>query len=301
MTRGRSGRSPGFSGGLTRQRFTLPEGIPQPSTQVSQPLGPAGRHRPAPEGLPLGERPGFLLALLDEPFDRVVVLHETRPSRRTAISLPHGVEGDDYRSHSEGVTWVTALELTSEPADRYHKTRSMEPTWRKAAGGAWEFAKTLIIAFLLAQLIMVSVAQAFQVEQYSMEPTLLPHDRVLVDKFLYRLRQPHRGDVVVLKYPLNPQRNYIKRIVALPGDKLEVKDGKVHINGTPSQEPYVNGTPQGDFGPITVPADSVFVMGDNRNNSEDSRSFGALKEEQIVGQAILIYWPPQRIRLLLAR
>src|SRR4030067_643861 len=83
-------------------------------------------------------------------------------------------------------------------------TRSMDPRWRKVTGGIWEFAKTLIIAFILAQLIMVSVAQAFQVEQYSMEPTLLPHDRVLVDKFLYRLRQPHRGDGVVLKYPLNP-------------------------------------------------------------------------------------------------
>jgi len=173
--------------------------------------------------------------------------------------------------------------------------------WRKVAGGVWEFAKTLIIAFVLAQLIMVSVAQAFQVEQYSMEPTLLPHDRVLVDKFLYRLRQTRRGDVIVLKYPLNPQRNYIKRIVALPGDTLQVKDGKLFINGTQVREPYLNGVPQGDFGPMNVPEDSVFVMGDNRNNSEDSRSFGALKKEQIVGQAILIYWPPQRIHLLLPR
>ena len=177
----------------------------------------------------------------------------------------------------------------------------MDPRWRKALGGIWEFAKTLIIAFVLAQLIMVSVAQAFQVEQYSMEPTLLPHDRVLVDKFLYRLRQPRRGDVIVLRYPLNPQRNYIKRIVALPGDTLQVKNGTLFINGTAVRESYVNGVPQGDYGPVTVPEGSVFVMGDNRNNSEDSRSFGALKTTQIVGQAVLIYWPPQRMRLLLAR
>jgi len=198
------------------------------------------------------------------------------------------------------------VELTAAIQRRYDKTRSMEapsagPIWRRAAGGLWEFAKTLIIAFILAQLIMVSVAQAFQVEQYSMEPTLLPHDRVLVDKFLYRLRQPRRGDVIVLRYPLNPERNYIKRIVALPGDRLEVKDGRLFINTTPVAEPYVNGVPQGDFGPVTVPEDSVFVMGDNRNNSEDSRSFGALKKDKIVGQAVLIYWPPQRIRLLLPR
>lgn len=177
----------------------------------------------------------------------------------------------------------------------------MHLDWRKISASIWEFAKTLIIAFVLAQLIMVSVAQAFQVEQYSMEPTLLPRDRVLVDKFLYRLRQLHRGDVIVLKYPLNPSRNYIKRIVALPGDKLEVKEGQLYVNGQRVQEAYINGAPQGSYGPLTVPTDSVFVMGDNRNNSEDSRSFGALKKTHIVGQAILIYWPPQRIRLLLAR
>lgn len=175
----------------------------------------------------------------------------------------------------------------------------MDSPWRKAASGVWEFAKTLIIAFVLAQLIMVSVAQAFQVEQYSMEPTLLPHDRVLVDKFLYRLREPRRGDVIVLKYPLNTQRNYIKRIVALPGDTLQVREGKVLINGAQVREPYVNGAPHGDFGPVTVPDDSVFVMGDNRNNSEDSRSFGSLKKVQIVGQAVLIYWPIPRMRMLL--
>lgn len=175
----------------------------------------------------------------------------------------------------------------------------MKPDWRKIAGSGWEFFKTLIIAFVLAQLIMVSVAQAFQVEQFSMEPTLLPRDRVLVDKFTYRFRQPHRGDVIVLKYPLNQQRNYIKRIVALPGDKLQVKDGKLYVNGRRVAEPYLNGAPQGTYGPITVPGGSVFVMGDNRNNSEDSRAFGALKRNLVVGQAILIYWPPNRLTLLL--
>lgn len=175
----------------------------------------------------------------------------------------------------------------------------MEIRWRGIGRGAFEFGKTLIVAFVLAQLIMVSVAQAFQVEQYSMEPTLLPRDRVLVDKFLYRLRQPHRGDVVVLKYPLNPQRNYIKRIVALPNDTVEVREGILYVNGQPTREPYINGHSVGNFGPATVPPDSVFVMGDNRNNSEDSRAFGPLAKDLIVGQATLIYWPPTRVKLLL--
>jgi signal peptidase I len=175
------------------------------------------------------------------------------------------------------------------------------PNWRRIGSSVWEFVKTLIIAFVLAQLIMVSVAQAFQVEQYSMEPTLLPHDRVLVDKILYRLRRPRRGDVIVLKYPLNPQRNYIKRIVALPADTLEVRGGKLFVNGKQVVELYVNGEAQGNYGPLKVPADSVFVMGDNRNNSEDSRAFGSLKKNLIVGQALLIYWPPQRLKVLIPR
>lgn len=173
--------------------------------------------------------------------------------------------------------------------------------WRRAWRGAFDFTKTLVIAFLLAQLVMVSVAQAFQVEQYSMEPTLLPHDRVLVNKFIYRFREPHRGDVIVLRYPRDPGRNYIKRIVALPGDLVEIKAGHLLINGVQLEELYVNGAPSGDYGPETVPADSFFVLGDNRNNSEDSRAFGFLKREQVVGQAVLIYWPPNRVRLLHAK
>ncbi|MGH2376840.1 MAG: signal peptidase I [bacterium] len=173
--------------------------------------------------------------------------------------------------------------------------------WRRAGRGAIDFAKTLVIAFLLAQLVMVSVAQAFQVEQYSMEPTLLPHDRVLVNKFIYRFRTPHRGDVIVLRYPRDPGRNYIKRIVALPGDFVEIKAGHLLINGLQLEELYVNGAPSGDYGPETVPADSFFVLGDNRNNSEDSRAFGFLKREQVVGQAVLIYWPLNRVRPLRAK
>ncbi|MGH2404411.1 MAG: signal peptidase I [bacterium] len=170
--------------------------------------------------------------------------------------------------------------------------------WRRAGRGAFDFTKTLVIAFLLAQLVMVSVAQAFQVEQYSMEPTLLPHDRVLVNKFIYRFREPHRGDVIVLRYPRDPGRNYIKRIVALPGDQVEIKSGHLLINGVQVEELYLSGAPTGDYGPETVPDDSFFVLGDNRNNSEDSRAFGFLKRGQMVGQAILIYWPPNRVRLL---
>ena len=174
----------------------------------------------------------------------------------------------------------------------------MNSNWKSLGRSGWEFLKTLIVAFVLAQLIMVSVAQAFQVEQYSMEPTLLPRDRVLVDKLTYRFREPHRGDIVVLKYPLNHQRNYIKRIVALPGDRVEIRNGHLYINNSSVQEVYINGQPSGDYGPEAVPDGSYFVLRDNRNNSEDSRAFGFLNRSQVVGQAVLIYWPPQRMRVL---
>jgi signal peptidase I len=173
--------------------------------------------------------------------------------------------------------------------------------WQRAGNSAFDFAKTLVIAFLLAQLVMVSVAQAFQVEQYSMEPTLLPHDRVLVNKFLYKLREPRYGDIVVLRYPRDPHRNYIKRIVGLPGDKVQITDGHLVVNDERIVELYVNdksGKPSGNYDITTVPEDSFFVLGDNRNNSEDSRAFGFLKRDHVVGQAVMIYWPLRRIRVL---
>ncbi|MDR7522063.1 MAG: signal peptidase I [Armatimonadota bacterium] len=174
----------------------------------------------------------------------------------------------------------------------------LPPTWVRAGRNVLDFVRTLVIAFLLAQLVMVSVAQAFQVEQYSMEPTLLPHDRVLVNKFIYRFRSPQRGDIIVLRYPRDPGRNYIKRIVGVPGDRVQIQNGHLRINGEPVEEVYTNGMATGNYGPEVVPADSFFVLGDNRNNSEDSRAFGFLKRDLVVGQAMLIYWPPNRIGLL---
>ncbi len=217
---------------------------------------------------------------------------------------PPPTEREDVHRRTAAISWrVRDVLATGQPF--WRRIRGVlavsQPSWRRARATIIEAAKTLLIAFLLAQLIMVSVAQAFQVEQYSMEPTLLPHDRVLVSKFIYRLREPARGDVIVLRYPRNPERNYIKRVIGLPGETIAIKQGTLYVNGQPIREDYLNGETVGDFGPVTVPLDSVFVMGDNRNNSEDSRAFGPLKRTLIVGQAVLIYWPPQRVRLIAGR
>ena len=161
-----------------------------------------------------------------------------------------------------------------------------------------DFLKTLVVAFVLAQFVMISVAQAFQVEQYSMEPNLLPHDRVLVNKFVYRFKAPHPGQIVVLKPPTDPSRNYIKRIVAVSGQRVEIRAGRVYVNGHALPESYLRVATSGTYGPVVVPAHEVFVLGDNRGNSEDSRAFGFVPDRNLVGEAVLIYWPPQRIHVL---
>ena len=161
-----------------------------------------------------------------------------------------------------------------------------------------DFLKTLVIAFVLAQFVMISVAQAFQVEQYSMEPNLLPHDRVLVNKFIYRFRTPRPGEIVVLKPPTDPSRNYIKRVVAVSGQRVEIRGDHVYVNGRMLPERYISVATAGAYGPAIVPAHQVFVLGDNRGNSEDSRAFGFVPDHNLVGEAVLIYWPPQRIHIM---
>ncbi len=162
----------------------------------------------------------------------------------------------------------------------------------------FDFLKTLVVAFVLAQFVMISVAQAFQVEQYSMEPNLLPHDRVLVNKFIYHFRTPRPGEIVVLKPPTDPSRNYIKRVVAVAGQRVEIRGDHVYVNGRRLPERYIDVVTAGTYGPALVPAHQVFVLGDNRGNSEDSRAFGFVPDHNLVGEAVLIYWPPQRVHIM---
>ncbi|HEV2282621.1 MAG TPA: signal peptidase I, partial [bacterium] len=119
---------------------------------------------------------------------------------------------------------------------------------RDARRAVFDFLRTLIVAFVLAQVIMISVAQAFQVEQYSMEPNLLPRDRVLVNKFIYRFRPPHPGEIVVLKPPTDPSRNYIKRVVAVGGQRVEIRADHVYVNGRMLPESYLHGPTVGAYG-----------------------------------------------------
>jgi signal peptidase I len=139
-----------------------------------------------------------------------------------------------------------------------------------------------------------AVSARIRVESISMQPTLYAGDYVIVNKIAYKLGTPERGDVIVFRFPPDPAREpYIKRVIGLPGDHLHIEDGKVYINGELLIEPYLRvQTERG--GDWTVPEDSLFVMGDNRNNSSDSRAWGMVPEENIIGRALVIYWPPNQ-------
>lgn len=153
-----------------------------------------------------------------------------------------------------------------------------------------EVSLTVVQSALLAFLIIYFVAQATVVHGQSMEPSLHTDERLIIEKISYHLQDPHRGDIIVIEqadepYPL------IKRVVALSGETIEVREGLVLIDGQPLAEPYLEGHGQPDFAPLIVPADHVFVMGDNRFDSRDSRAFGPVAEAAILGRAWLRYWP----------
>lgn len=162
-----------------------------------------------------------------------------------------------------------------------------------------EIVESVAIAVILAFVIRIFLFQPFYIPSGSMEPTLMIGDRILVNKFIYHFQEPKRGDVIVFKYPLEPERDYIKRVIGLPGETLEIRDSQLYINGEPVPEDYL---PENlrfmDFGPVTIPENAYFMMGDNRNNSQDSRFWGTLPREYIQGKAVVIYWPLTRIGLI---
>lgn len=180
---------------------------------------------------------------------------------------------------------------------------------------AREYFESIVIAVILALFVRTWIVQAFKIPTGSMEQNLLIGDHLLVNKFrfgptatdLERALLPvsdiRRGDVVVFKFPEEPERDFIKRVIGLPGETVELRNQRVYIDGTPLDEPYVfHLQPPGElggfsdldvrvaYGPVTVPADSYFMMGDNRDNSQDSRYWGFLPRSYVKGKALMIYW-----------
>lgn len=162
-----------------------------------------------------------------------------------------------------------------------------------------ELPVLILTAVIVAWIIKTFIVQPFFIPSSSMEPTLFPGDRVLVSKFIYRFTEPKPGDVVVFVAPNtneDVEQDFIKRVVATEGMKIKVKSGQLFVNNKLQKEKYIRpDSPTSFFNQITVPKDTVFVMGDNRANSKDSRYFGPVKKDRILGKAYVIYWPPNRL------
>jgi signal peptidase I len=180
-----------------------------------------------------------------------------------------------------------------------------------------EYFESIVIAVILALFIRTFIVQAFKIPTGSMEPNLLIGDQLLVNRFVFaptvsgveRALLPmtaiRRGEIIVFKYPENPERDFIKRVIGLPGETIELKDHRILVNGAPIDEPYAHYLPRPEgngqhevtsddvrdrYGPVTVPPDALFVMGDNRDNSADSRYWGFLPKANVKGEALMIYW-----------
>jgi signal peptidase I len=157
------------------------------------------------------------------------------------------------------------------------------------------------LAFALAMVVKTFVVQPFVIPSGSMEPTLLIQDRVLVNKFIYRFTQPKQGDIVVFLSPADKSVDFIKRVIAVGGQTVDIDDGKVKVDGMLLDEPYVNKEVVDRYSAkssITVPAGQVFLMGDNRTNSRDSRYFGPRPIGELLGRAFAVYWPIDRVGTL---
>lgn len=153
-----------------------------------------------------------------------------------------------------------------------------------------DIIETLILAVVLFFGIN-AVSARVRVDGFSMRPTLDDGEFVLVSKLNYKLSNVQRGDIIVFHYPMDPEQELIKRVIGLPGDRIEVNEGIVYVNGQALEEPYI-AAPPAYSSQWNVPEDRLFVLGDNRNNSSDSHSWGFLPFENVVGKAVLIYWPP---------
>lgn len=153
-----------------------------------------------------------------------------------------------------------------------------------------DILETLILSSILF-LGINAVSARIRVDGSSMEPTLHSGEFVIVNKLSYTIGQPHRGDVIIFHFPQDTTQEYIKRVIGLPGDRVAVKNGEVRVNDRAIDEPYIAAPPIYET-ELTVPEDSLFVLGDNRNNSSDSHNWGTVPMDFVVGKAVFVYWPP---------
>jgi signal peptidase I len=173
------------------------------------------------------------------------------------------------------------------PEEVLNKPR--HPLGREVLG----WLKDILVALVIAVLMVVFLYQPVKVEGTSMQPQLEDQERIFVNKFIYRFEEIRRGDVVVFNYPRDPSKSFIKRVIGIPGDWVAIERGNVLVNGTSLMEPYVKRSfqDQDSYAPLQVPAGEYYVLGDHRNASNDSRSWGLVPRGNIFGKAVICYWP----------
>ena len=183
---------------------------------------------------------------------------------------------------------VTASSVAGDQAAVSHEPALLR---KSSTLGLW--FRDLVISAFASVLIITFLYQPVRVEGTSMLPRLEDRDRLFINKFVYHFEAIEHGDVVVFRYPRDPEKSYIKRVIALPGDRLRIEHGRVILNDKPLREPYVPGEYRDNRSmvEIVVPADTYFMMGDHRSISSDSRDFGPVDRDLIYGKAVFVYWP----------
>jgi signal peptidase I len=157
--------------------------------------------------------------------------------------------------------------------------------------------RDLLISLAISAFIIIFLYQPVKVEGTSMMPSLVDQERIFVNKFVYRLEPIERGDIVVFRYPYDPSKSYIKRVIGMAGDHIRIKDGQVYVNGEALDENYVppEYIDSRTFAEVIVPANSYYVLGDHRSMSDDSRNFGPVNQSFIYGKAVFGYWPMDKL------
>lgn len=183
----------------------------------------------------------------------------------------------------------SSSETTPEPLSETPESLPVDRTVRLRAL-LREILETVILTVIIYLAVNFATGR-YRVEGDSMLPTVHPDEYVLLDKVSYMIGEPERGDIVVFHYPFGTERDFIKRVIGLPGDTVAITNGVVTVNGQPLDEPYISAPPRSPDNTWTLGPDQFFVMGDNRNNSSDSRSWGPLERKYLVGRALVVYWP----------
>ena len=249
------------------------------------------------ESQPGGEPQEPIQMTLMEAPDAEPVFHEARSAEVTGAdativepTIPEPVRTEAPRVESALAASTPGGEVRLEYDDRAAVMMDRLNVWKDELV-AW--FKTLASAAVYATLIVTFGFQVARVEGQSMAPTLADQDRLIVNKLAYRVGEPRRSDIVMLYYPLNPDKSFVKRVIAEEGDQVRIVDGRVYVNDVPLRDDFVppEFRSHDDFGPTVIPEGYYFVMGDHRNNSSDSRHWGMVPKKYIIGKVQLRWWP----------